>query len=135
MERLFIDTNIVIDLLARREPFFRDAQGLFTLGEKKKAQLLISALTFANTYYSIRKHHKDLDARRHLVNFKMMVSILPLEDKVIDLSLASDFQDFEDGLQYYTALTFQADVLITRNSKDFKNSSIPILSAAEYLSR
>ncbi|GMQ30463.1 PIN domain-containing protein [Algoriphagus confluentis] len=133
MERLFIDTNIVIDLLARREPFFREAQDLFTLGDQKKVQLLISALTFANAYYSISKHHKEVEARRHLANFKVLVTILPIDNKIIDLSLASEFADFEDGLQYFTAIENSSDLIITRNKKDFRDSQIPVLSAGEYL--
>lgn len=133
MERLFIDTNIVIDLLAKRAPFYKEAQDLFTLADKKEVQLFISALTFANAYYSISKHHKEVDTRRHLANFKVLVTILPVEDKIIDLSLASDFADFEDGLQYFTALEHGTDAFITRNKKDFKSSQIPVLSAGEYL--
>lgn len=133
MERLFIDTNIVIDLLARREPFFREAQDLFTLGDQKKVQLLISALTFANAYYSISKHHKEVEARRHLANFKVLVTILPIDNKIIDLSLASEFVDFEYGLQYFTAVENSSDIIITRNKKDFRDSQIPVLSAGEYL--
>ena len=135
MERLFLDTNIVIDLLAKRVPFYKEAQDLFTLGDKKEVQLFISALTFANPYYSISKHHKAVETRRHLANFKVLVTVLPIDNKIIELSLASEFADFEDGLQYFTALEHNVDILITRNKKDFRNAQIPILSAGEYLSK
>jgi predicted nucleic acid-binding protein len=64
MEKVFVDTNIVIDLLAKREPFYKDAQELFTLSDKKEIKLQISSLTFANTYYSIVKHFKAADAKK-----------------------------------------------------------------------
>ena len=64
MEKVFVDTNIVIDLLAKREPFYKDAQDLFTLSDKKEIQLQISSLTFANAYYSIVKHYKTIDAKK-----------------------------------------------------------------------
>ncbi len=134
MERVFVDTNIVIDLLAKREPYYKWAQELFTFGDRKKLQLSISALTFANAYYSILRHHKDIDARRFLSKFKVLVSVLPVDDKCIELALASDFVDFEDGLQYFVALENQAEVIITRNKKDFKSAKIPVMSAEEFLS-
>ncbi len=135
MEQVFVDTNIVIDLLAKREPFFRDAQELFTLGDRREIQLSISALTFANAYYSIGKHHKEIDARRYMGKFKVLVNILPVDDKSIELALASDFGDFEDGLQYFIAMEYGATAFVTRNKKDFKNSKIPVFSAGEYLKK
>lgn len=135
MENIFVDTNIVIDLLAKREPFYKEAQDLFTLGDKNEVNLFISSLTFANAYYSIVRHHKEVDAKKYLSKFKVLVTILSLEDKAIELALASDFKDFEDGLQYFTAMDNEADVIITRNKKDFANAKIPVMTAEEYLSR
>lgn len=133
MENVFVDTNIIIDLLAKREPFYKDAQDLFTLSDKKEIQLCISSLSFANAYYSIVKHHKDVDAKKYLAKFKVLVKVLPLEDKAIELALASDFNDFEDGLQYFIAMYNESDIIISRNKKDFKNSKIPVMTAGEYL--
>lgn len=135
MEKVFVDTNIVIDLLAKREPFYKDAQDLFTLSDKKEIKLQISSLSFANAYYSIVKHHKSVDAKKYLSKFKVLVEILPLEDKAIELALASDFGDFEDGLQYFIAMDYECDIIVTRNKKDFKSSKIPVMTAAEYLKR
>ncbi|MFZ4649013.1 MAG: type II toxin-antitoxin system VapC family toxin [Patescibacteria group bacterium] len=135
MDKVFVDTNVVIDLLAKREPFYKDAQDLFTLSDKKEIELQISSLTFANAYYSIVKHYKAIDVKKYLLKFKVLVNILPLEDKAIELALASDFGDFEDGLQYFVAMDYEADIIITRNKKDFKNSKIPVMTAGEYLKR
>ena len=135
MENIFVDTNVVIDLLAKREPFYREAQDLFTLSDKKEIQLFISSLTFANAYYSIVRHHKEVDAKKYLSKFKVLVTILSLEDKAIELTLASDFKDFEDGLQYYIAIDNEADCIITRNKKDFTNSKIPVMTAGEYITK
>jgi len=133
MENIFVDTNIIIDLLAKRNPFYKDAQELFTLSDKKEIQLCISSLSFANAYYSIVKHHKEVDAKKYLAKFKVLVKVLPLEDKAIELALASDFNDFEDGLQYFVAMDNESDIIITRNKKDFKKSKIPVMTAGEYL--
>lgn len=135
MENIFVDTNIVIDLLAKREPFYKEAQDLFTLGDKNEVNLFISSLTFANAYYSIVRHHKEVDAKKYLSKFKVLVTILSLDAKAIELALASDFKDFEDGLQYFTAMDNEADVIITRNKKDFANANIPVMTAGEYLSK
>ena len=135
MENVFVDTNIIIDLLAKREPFYKDAQDLFTLGDKKEIQLCISSLSFANAYYSIVKHHKDVDAKKYLAKFKVLVKVFAVEDKAIELALASDFADFEDGLQYFIAMDNESDIIITRNKKDFKNSKIPVMTAGEYLKK
>ncbi|MBP0613667.1 PIN domain-containing protein [Chryseobacterium sp. cx-311] len=135
METVFVDTNIIIDLLAKREPFYKDAQDLFTLGDKKQVRLCISSLSFANAYYSIVKHHKDVDAKKYLAKFKVLVTVFPLEDKAIELALASDFADFEDGLQYFIAMDHEADIIITRNVKDFISSKIPVMTAGEYLKK
>ena len=135
MENIFVDTNIVIDLLAKREPFYKEAQDLFTLGDKNEVNLFISSLTFANAYYSIVRHHKEVDAKKYLSKFKVLVTILSLDAKAIELALASDFKDFEDGLQYFIATDNEADVIITRNKKDFANANIPVMTAGEYLSK
>jgi predicted nucleic acid-binding protein len=135
MDKIFVDTNIVIDLLAKREPFYRAAQELFTLSDKKEVQLQISSLTFANAYYSIVRHYKSVDAKKYLSKFKVLVEILPLEDKAIELALASDFVDFEDGLQYFTAMDYESDIILTRNKKDFKTSKLPVMTAEEYLKK
>ena len=135
MENIFVDTNIIIDLLAKRDLFYKDAQALFTLSDKKEIQLCISSLSFANAYYSIVKHHKDIDAKKFLAKFKVLVKVLPLEDKAIELALASNFNDFEVGLQYFIAMDNESDIIITRNKKDFKNAKIPVMTAGEYIRR
>lgn len=135
MEKLLIDTNIVIDLLSKREAFFREAQEIFTLADNKKKELFVSALTFANTHYLLSKYQKLDDARKTLSKFKVLVNVLPLDDKIVELALVSDFTDFEDAIQYHTALEHGIDIIITRNKKDFKNSKLPILNAREYLQK
>ncbi len=135
MEKVFLDTNIVIDLLAKRSPFFIDAQELFSRGDRKEVELCISSLTFANAYYSISRHHRDVEVKKFMSIFKVLVTVLPLEDKSIELALAADFTDFEDGLQYFTALNNGTDVIITRNKKDFKQSIIPVMTAGEFLEK
>ncbi len=133
MDSLLIDTNIVLDLLAKRLEFVKEAQELFTLSDKKEIKLYVSALTFANTYYILSQKMKTENARKVLRKFKVLVEVLPMNDKIIDLSLESDFKDFEDAIQYHTAIENEVNIIITRNLKDFKTSSIPVLTAKEYI--
>ncbi len=136
MIRLLIDTNIVIDLLSKREMFYEEAADLFSRADKKELVLTISALTFANTNYILTKLKSAKEAKEILRKFKVLVEILSLDDKITELALSdSDFTDFEDGLQYYSAIENQINVIITRNKKDFRNSKIPVLSAREFLAR
>lgn len=132
MEKLLVDTNIVVDLLTRREDFYREAQDLFTLSDEGKVKLLVSSLTFANTHYLLDRHKNKDEARKILIKFKVLVEVAKLDDKIIELALASDFTDFEDAIQYYTALENGVDVIITRNLRDFKTSKLPVLTAKEY---
>ncbi|WP_113661571.1 type II toxin-antitoxin system VapC family toxin [Pedobacter nanyangensis] len=133
MDRIFVDTNIVIDLLAKREKFYEAAQELFSKSDSKEIELYISALTIANTHYLLANTYKADDVRKILIKFKLLVKVLPIDDKILELALASDFKDFEDAVQYHTALENNIDIILTRNKKDFKNAVLPILTAKEYL--
>lgn len=134
MSRVLIDTNIVIDLLSRRKEFYDEAADLFSRADRKELVLAISSLTFANTNYILTKLKSAKEAREILRKFKVLVEILSLDDKITQLALSDDdFPDFEDGLQYYSAVENQIDIIITRNKKDFKNSKIPVLTAKEFL--
>ncbi len=134
MKKLFIDTNIVIDLLSRRESFYQEAAQLFSLADKKKIKLSISALTISNTSYTLLRQTNADKAKEILRKLKLIINILPLGDKIIGLALNDNsFQDFEDGLQYFTALENNQELIITRNLKDFKNSALPVMTARQFL--
>lgn len=133
MDKILVDTNIVLDLLAKREEFLTEAQELFTLSDQNKVKLYVSALTFANTYYILSQKLKLNDTRSVLRRFKVLVKVLPLNEKIINLSLDSEFKDFEDAIQYYTGIENNIDIILTRNLKDFKLSRIPVLTARDYL--
>lgn len=133
MNRILVDTNIIIDLLTKRKEFYIPASELFTLADKKEIKLAISSLTFANTFYMISKELNDKKAKEILRKFKLLVKVLPMDDKIIDLSLNSDFKDFEDAIQYYTAIENNLEIIITRNLKDFKLAKIPVMTAENYL--
>lgn len=134
MRKLFIDTNIVIDLLSRRMPFYDGAANLFSLADKKLVEISISSLTIANTSYALLRQMDSNKAKSILRKIRLIVNILPLDDKIVGLALNDDsFSDFEDGLQYFTAIENNQDIIITRNLKDFKNSKLPAMTASQFL--
>ncbi len=134
MKKLFIDTNIVIDLLAKREPFYGEAAMLFTLADKKTIYLSVSALTFANTNYILLQSKKPEEAKLILRKLKLIVRVLCLDEKIVGLSLNdNDFKDYEDALQYFTALENGVDAIITRNLKDFQKAKLPVMTASQFL--
>ncbi|UCS91948.1 PIN domain-containing protein [Echinicola marina] len=134
MKSLLIDTNIIIDLLAKRDEFYSEAAQLFSLADKKEIKLKISSLSFANTNYILTRLKSAKEAREILRKFKVLVDILNLDDRIIELAISDEkFPDFEDGLQYYSAIENPVDIIITRNKKDFKKSKLPVLTAKEFL--
>ncbi len=134
MKKIFVDTNIVIDLLAKRELFYQDAAALFSLADKNQLEISVSSLTIANTSYTLLRNMKANQAKSVLRNLRLLVKILPLDYKIIDLALNDDsFSDFEDSLQYFTALENNQELILTRNLKDFKHSKLPILTAKQFI--
>lgn len=134
MKTLFIDTNVAIDVLAQRQPFYRDSALLFSMADNKKVKLNISALSFATINYVLSREKSAQQVRNALSKFKVLVKVTNLTDKIIELSLNDlGFKDFEDGLQYYSAVECKANIIITRNKKDFSASTLPVLTPNEFL--
>lgn len=134
MKKLFVDTNIVIDLLSRRVPFFEESAELFSLADKKQVELSVSSLTIANTSYALLRQMDSNKAKSVLRKLRLILKVLPLDDKIIGLALNDEtFSDFENGLQYFTAIEYEQELIITRNLKDFKNSKLPTMTAKQFI--
>jgi predicted nucleic acid-binding protein len=132
--KIFADTDIIYDMLAKREPHYLAAARLFTLSDSGKIQIFISALTIANIHYLISKQLSPNEAKQIIRKFKLLVHIVPINEKIIDLALNSDFKDFEDAIQYYCALENEIDILLTRNLRDYKKAQISIMTAQDFIS-
>jgi predicted nucleic acid-binding protein len=132
-DKVFVDTDVIFDLLAKREPFYKYAAKLFTNADKQELTICVSSLCFGNLNYILSKQKSTSEARKILARFKVLVEVVPVDDKVIELALNSDFKDFEDAVQYYCAIENGIKVLITRNLKDFKHAKIPVLTAEEFM--
>jgi len=133
MRRLLIDTNIILDLLAKRDPFYDFAAEIFSLADTNKIELYTSSISIINTNYILSKILSEKEAREILRKFRILVKVLPCDEKIIDLGLNSSFKDYEDAVQYFTAIENQMDGILTRNVKDFKSSKIPVMTPEEFL--
>ena len=133
MEKVFIDTDIALDLLGKRDPYYDAAAKLFTLSDKGKIVISISALSFSNLHYLLSKKYNSRESRRILTSFKVLVKVLAVNDKIIELALSSKFNDFEDAIQYFCAIENGMTTLLTRNTKDYASAKISILTAEAYL--
>jgi PIN domain. len=134
MTDLFIDTDVIIDFLIDRKPHSREAAVIFTLIEQKKLKGYVSSLTFSNLYYVMRKIESHNKVILKLESLSNMVSILKVEEQTIKNALASGFPDFEDSIQYFCAIdNKRIDVIITRNTKDYRKSNIPVMTPGDYL--
>jgi len=133
MDKIYIDSDIILDLLGKREPFSPYAARLFSLVDSGEITAYVSPLIFSNLYYILRKLSSKETAVKSLHKLKLLVKIPPIDDKIIELALLSDFIDFEDAIQYYTAKENGINYLITRNKKDYKKTDLIVCTAEEYL--
>lgn len=136
MKRLFIDTNIIIDLIADRKPFSKYAVEIFNLAENKKIRLYTSSHSIATTYYLLKKFIDDKSLKAILLGLFEFVSVIPVDQQVLSKGLRSKQKDFEDAIQVYCATTIEKiDCIVTRNIKDFKGVEIPVLNPDEVVSK
>jgi predicted nucleic acid-binding protein len=132
MIHLFLDTNIVIDFLTDRKPFSSEAAKLFDFSEKGEIKLYLSAVSYNNIYYVVKKLSSHKETIKILSSLEEMTEIIDTTSSTIKSALNSKFSDFEDALQYYTAkLNTNINGIVTRNGSDFKHSLISIFTPEE----
>lgn len=134
MREIFVDTDVCIDLLSGRQPFNEVAERLFSMADKNKIKIFVSALSFANIDYILKAQFSSKNSRQIIAKFKTIVKVLSIDSKTIDLAIASDFNDFEDAIQYYSAMNHGLKVILTRNVKDYKKATIRVVTPDIYLS-
>ena len=132
--KLFIDSDVVIDFFTDRKPHANPASELFDLNERGEVKLYLSAVSINNIYYIVRRylgHKKALEVIEELV---IMTEVIGTTRKEIIQALKNNFKDFEDSIQYSSALTIDGiEAIITRNIKDYKNSEIAVMTPLNYL--
>ena len=134
--RAYVDTNILVDLVLSRQEFLPNAQRVFAIGYAGEAQLVVSALSFVNTVYLGRKYKFPMDDV--LSKLRMIADFVDVADlsgqNVVDM-LTSGWRDYEDATQHRSAIEEQADCIVTRNKKDFRASTLPVLTPEEFFLR
>ena len=131
--RIFLDTNIMLDLLGERYPYYEAVAKIASLADRGKISIYVSALSYATVKYFLTKYEDQKTARTKLRKFKVLSEISNLDASILERSLNSDFADFEDAIQYHCALKSKCSIILSRNQKDFKLSQIPVMSSEEYL--
>jgi predicted nucleic acid-binding protein len=133
MNQVFVDTDVCLDLLSARKPFNSSAEILFSMADIKKLEIYVSSLSFSNIDYVLRSQYSSLHSRQIIARFKTLVNVLSVDSHTIDLAIASEFNDFEDAIQYACALENNIPVIVTRNHKDFKKSVVLVVSPETFL--
>jgi predicted nucleic acid-binding protein len=134
MKKVFVDTNILIDLLADRRPFSKYAIILFSKAESKQVKLYTSSHAFATTHYLLKKYVEEKELREILHSLLDYLNIIAIDTEIIKKALKSKHKDFEDAVQMISAGSVEKlDYIVTRNLKDFKNSGIMAISPDELI--
>ncbi|MDR1108769.1 MAG: PIN domain-containing protein [Spirochaetaceae bacterium] len=137
MEKLFFDNDIILDISIKRddslENDINEAVKLINLVESGAYKGYTSTVVFTNTYYIQRKLKDHNTAIHFLKKLRLLLTVLNVDDKIIQKALESGFSDFEDAVQYYTAVENKMDYIITRNTGDYKKSTIKVYTPSQYL--
>lgn len=135
MKRVFLDTNVVIDILLEREAWMEDALLVLSMADRGEIEVYCSALSVATASYLMERAKMPHDVMIDKLDVLCQIcGLTRLDASIVQQALRSSFDDFEDALQYFSARTIHAEIIITRNGKDFEASEIPIQTAADFLS-
>ena len=133
MKTVFFDTNIMIDIIGRRQQFCAPSLQIMSLADRGMLRVCVSALSYATASYILSRNNKPMDVIRELAKFSKITIATPVDSGVIDSSLRSEFEDFEDAMQYFSAMRESVDYIVTRNKKDFKAASVPVFEPQEFI--
>lgn len=132
MKKIFVDTNIILDLIGDRKPYSKFAIGLFKSAEEGNLELFTSSHSIATSHYLLKKYIDEKKLREILYHLLDFVTVIPVNVDVIKKGLRSNHKDFEDAIQIFCASTVEKiDCIVTRNLKDFRSSEIPVLAPDE----
>ena len=134
MKRILFDTDVILDFLFNREPYAEDTLRLLLLCEKKQILGFVTPVIISNTYYILRQQASHEIVLEKLKMLLSILQVLTMNNEVVHLALNSRFKDFEDALQYYSAIKSEKiDSILTRNTKDFKEAKLPVFTPKEFL--
>ncbi len=135
MKKIFIDSDVLLDLLLDRESFSQDIATLIEGSINSEIQLCTSPISIANIHYIIGRLENKNKADLNINKILKIVSIEKVDQLIIDKAANSKFKDFEDAVQNFCAIESGHEIMITRNTKDYKESELSILTPREYLAK
>ena|SRR5438477_3120199 len=133
MKKIFLDTDIIFDMLMERHPFYISSMIIFKLGNEHKIELYVSSVCFSNLFYIMNKKFSFAQTISFLKKIAKNTKILTVDKEIIMKSIESGFKDFEDAVQYFTAKKAGMDFILTRNIRDYKVDDIPVTTAEDFL--
>lgn len=131
--KVFVDTNVVVDYLTRRNDFYRPAAIVFDMARRNMLVCVVSSLTIVNCAYVMRKHFGKEATLAMLEEFMQTVDVSPIDRGVLELALESKPYDFEDSVQYHSSNLKNVDVIITRDERGFRDFDTPVMTPTEFL--
>jgi len=132
---VFLDTNVLLDVLLARKPFLNDAQRLWTMAERGQIQAAVSGISFLNVYYVVRRLASGREADLAVRGMRAVFQIVPLDREIIDEAIQSPVADFEDAVQHASAIRAAANCIVTRNERHFRGATIPIMGPDVFLAK
>jgi predicted nucleic acid-binding protein len=134
MKNIFLDTNVLMDILANRQPFYKSSAEIYKLGLRKKVVLFTSSNTISTLHYLLKKFTTEENIRQSLDEVTTVLSIIPIDINIIKKSLKSNHKDFEDAIQIVSAQSINnMDCIVTRDLKDYKFAEIAVLTPDDFL--
>ena len=130
--RAYIDTNVLVDFVCRRDMFFEPAKALFAMGYIGRIKLIVSSVSILNTVYIGRKYGST-HIKAKLESLSSFVEIADLTSDIVISELASEWSDYEDAVQNKSAIKVNANCIVTRNKPDFSLSSLPVYTVEEFM--
>lgn len=129
MKKVLIDTDVLLDFFFDRKPYSDNSTIILNLCDKGILEGFITPVIISNTYYLLRKTAKHEKVIEKLKQLLTITNVLQMDRQVIEEALNSEFKDFEDALQNFSAINYgKIEVIVTRNVKDFKKSEIGVLT-------
>ena len=131
--KIMIDLNVILDVLQKRHPFYETSAALLAAAEIGDVEGFISAHSVTTLFYLIQKGRSSSEARAVITNLLQFLKIGPVDQTTIEQALNLDYSDFEDAVQMMSAVQCRAEYLITRNTKDYQPSLLPVIQPVDFL--
>jgi len=134
MKRILIDTDVLLDFFFDRLPYSDFAAVLLSMCDRKQIQGFVTPVICSNLYYLLRRNSDHETVIENIMRLLSIIEVLPMDRKIVDYALHSDFKDFEDALQNYSAVSDGTiEVIVTRNVKDFRHSKLAIMTPEDFI--